>query len=326
MVPAELSMRRILITGATGFVGCALCESLSQSFYVVPAVRRQAAPGQIEVGEIDNTTDWQIALAGCESVVHTAAKVHQMQDGGMQATSDYFLVNTQGTIKLAKQAAEAGVKRFVFLSSIKAMGESGHFSPENPCVPLDAYGKSKREAELGLLDVAKESGMECVILRLPLVYGPGVGANFLRLVRLVDRGLPLPFGMVNNARSLLARHNLVDAIGACLVHPAAANQTYLLSDGEDVSTSGLVRRIAAALEKKPRLLPVSPALMRLAATALGKRTVADRLLDSLVVDSSAIRTELGWSPPSLMQDELVRTAAWYKSVFGQQRRSTGGGK
>jgi nucleoside-diphosphate-sugar epimerase len=319
-------MHRILITGATGFVGRALCENLGQYFEVVPAVRRQRVSGQIEVGEIDDTTDWRIALAGCDGVLHTAAKVHQMQDGSMHSTSGYFRVNTQGTISLARQAADAGVKRFVFLSSIKAMGENGHFTQESPCVPLDAYGKSKREAELGLLDVAKETGMECVILRLPLVYGPGVGANFLRLVRLVDRGLPLPFGMVNNARSLLGRHNLVDAIRTCLEHPAAADRTYLLSDGEDVSTAGLIRKIAAALGKKPRLLSVSPTLMRLAATGFGKRAVIDRLLDSLVVDSSAIRTELGWSPPSRMQDELVCTATWYKSSLGQQRHSTRGGK
>ncbi len=302
---------KVLVTGATGFVGRALVAGLAPGMQVLAAVRQGAGPGQVAVGDIDGHTRWDAALKGCDAVVHAAARVHQMQETGMQGAQAFARVNTEGSINLARQAAAQGVKRFIFISSVKAMGEGGSFRASDACHPQEAYGKSKRDAELQLQELAANSGMEVVILRLPLVYGPGVGANFLRLMQIVDRGLPLPFGLVDNRRSLIGLDNLVDLVATCLVHPAAANQIFLVSDGHDVSTPELIRHIATALRRPARLLPVPVGLMRIGASLLGKRAPADRLFGSLAVDSSPLRLELGWKAPLKLQQGLQETARWY---------------
>jgi nucleoside-diphosphate-sugar epimerase len=298
---------KVLVTGANGFVGCALVAGLEADGVAVEATTRQ------RVGDIDALTDWTAALTGCAAVVHLAARVHVMRDEATNPLAAFRAVNVDGTLNLARQAAAVGVRRFVFLSSIKVNGE-GQEEPyregDTPC-PQDPYAISKWEAEQGLHGIAAETGMEVVILRPPLVYGPGVKANFQRLLGAVDKGWPLPLGAVENRRSLLYLGNLVDAIQLCLAHPAAAGQTYLLSDGEDVSSPELVRRLARAMGRRARLLPVPPAWLRLAGRLAGRRAVVDRLLDSLVVDSSRIRRELGWSPPFCLDAGLAETAQHY---------------
>jgi len=305
-------MALILVTGANGFVGHALCKRLNaegRSFAKV--VRRIASLSEIVVGEIGSETDWRGALDGCESVVHLAARVHIMHDDAMDPLADFRRVNVEGTINLARQAAQAGVRRFVFLSSIKVNGELGRFYGVDQASPQDPYAISKLEAEQGLHQIAAETGMEVVVLRPPLVYGPGVGANFLRLMRAVDQGLPLPFGLVDNCRSLIYLGNLVDAISVCLNHPAAVGKTYHVSDGEDVSTRELVRRLAKALQRPSRLIPVPKGFMKFCGRMLGKKQEMDRLLGSLTVDISPISSGLGWMPPFSMREGLAHTANWY---------------
>jgi UDP-glucose 4-epimerase len=225
----------------------------------------------------------------------------------------YRATNTDATLNLARQAVAAGVKRFVFISSIKVNGEGRElpYSEFDLPSPQDAYAISKWEAEQGLRAIESSTGMQVVILRPPLVYGPGVGANFLRLMRSVERGLPLPFGRVDNRRSLLYLGNFTDAIRVCLDHPAAAGQTFLLSDGEDVSSADLIRRLALAMHRPARLLPLPPSWLRAAGALLGRGAEVDRLLGSLSVDSSKIRRELGWRPPFSMDEGLSQTADYY---------------
>ena len=289
---------KVLVTGAGGFVGKGLVPCLErQGHVVVRAVRAAREDGEVSVGEIGPDTDWGAALDGVEAVVHLAARVHVMQAEDPSSRQAFHRVNTAGTLNLARQAALAGVHRLVFLSSIKVLGEEGVLTASSIPRPADAYGQSKWAAEQGLHTVAMETGLEVVILRPPLVYGPGVGANFARLMHWVRSGIPLPLGGVRNRRSLLALGNLVDAVGWVLRHPAAAGRTYLLSDGEDVSTPDLIRGLARALSRPVRLLAVPPSLLRGLGNLLGRRAEIDRLLGSLVVDASAIRSELGWSPP-----------------------------
>lgn len=321
---------RLLITGASGFVGRALCNTLRQlrlaAHSVVPAVRvAHGLPGEKVIGEINGCTEWRAALTGMDAVVHLAARVHVMRDAAADPLAAYRAVNVEGTLHLARQAAAAGVRRFVFVSSIKVNGEeraTAYTEVDTPA-PGDAYALSKWEAEQGLQQIAAATGLEVVILRPPLVYGPGVGANFLALLRAVTRGMPLPLGAINNQRSLIYVGNLADAIVRCLEHPAAAGKTFMVSDGEDVSTSGLVRRMAAALGRPARLLPVPPSLLHAAARFAKKfpkgRTapaLTRRLLDSLAIDSSAIRRDLDWSPPFTLDDGLRKTVQWYS---GQEK-------
>lgn len=307
----------VLVTGANGFVGRAVRTVLRQAGHAtLPAVRRPSGLAEERVvGDIDPATDWRAALSGVESVVHLAARVHVMNDSAMDPLTAFRSINTAGTLNLARQCAAAGVRRFVFVSSVKVNGEerAAPYTEADAPAPEDAYALSKWEAEQGLRQIAAETGLEVVILRPPLVYGPGVGANFLALLRAVARGMPLPLGAIDNRRSLIYVGNLAAAILCCLEHPAAAGKTFLVSDGEDVSTSGLVRRMAAALGRPARLLPVPPALLRFAARLAKKSALAIRLLDSLTVDSSAIRRELGWSPPFTLDEGLRETAAWYLS-------------
>lgn len=303
----------ILVTGADGFVGKALCGRLGKDgLDFRRGVRQKTFPNDAGIGDIGPETDWGPSLAGCEAVVHLAARVHVMCDTARDPLFEFRQVNVAGTINLARQAAQAGVRRFVFLSSAKVNGEQGVFSEEDLPRPQDAYANSKWEAEQGLHEMAAETGMEIVILRPPLVYGPGVGANFLRLMRSVDLGLPLPLGSVENQRSLIYVENLVDAIMVCLSRPSAAGKTYLVSDGVALSTPILIRQLAQALGRSSRLLPLPAGWIRLAGKMLGKSQEVDRLLGSLVVDNRRINRDLGWVPPCSMQEGLAATAMWYR--------------
>ena len=312
---------RVLVTGATGFVGSALLPAFRAHGHVVrAAVRRSTgcdADEQVRVGDLSPDTDWREALAGVDAVVHLAARVHVMHDTSTDPLADFRRSNVEGTAALARAATASGAKRLVYLSSIKVNGEATHggaFTERDPPAPKDPYGVSKAEAEEALRRIAAESGLEVVVLRPPLVYGPGVRANFLRLMRLADRGVPLPFRAVDNRRSMVFVGNLADAIVRCVEHPAAAGRTFLVSDGEDLSTADLIRRLAKALGKSAILVPVPPGLMRAAANVLGKGAEADRLLGSLRIDSSVLRERLGWRPPFTVDQGLAATAAWYRSA------------
>jgi len=293
----------VLVTGASGFVGKALCaEFLAQNVPVTPIKLSQDAPESIAQ-----------ALRKCSVVVHLAARVHVMQDASLDPLSDYRRTNVEATLNLAALAAVAGIRRFIFVSSVKVNGEStgvGHFFREDDVpAPQDAYGISKMEAEQGLRQIATETGIEVVIIRPPLVYGPGVKANFAALMRAVQRGWPLPLGAVHNQRSLVALDNLVDFIIACINHPAAANQTFLVSDGQDLSSSDLVRGMAQVAGVPARLLPVPVSLLRLAGRMLGKGDALDRLCGNLQLDSSKARELLGWKPPVSVIEGLRRAVA-----------------
>lgn len=310
-------MSTLLVTGANGFVGSAVCrQAASRGLDARGAVRTGGASGAglpvVAVGSIDGQTDWSGALQGCRSVIHAAARVHVMNESSSDPLSEFRRVNVDGTLHLARQAAAAGVRRFVFVSSVKVNGEGTE--PQRPYkasdapAPQDAYGVSKAEAEQGLSRIAAETGLEVAIVRPPLVYGPGVKANFASLLRAVQRGLPLPLGAVtHNRRSLVALDNLVDLLLTCVDHPAAAQQTFLVSDGEDLSTAALIHRMGQTLDKPARLLPVPPFVLQLGASALGKGDVMRRLLGSLQVDIGHTRATLGWSPPITVDEGLRRT-------------------
>jgi UDP-glucose 4-epimerase len=308
----------ILVTGATGFVGSALVKRLtaeSQFNGVVAAVRRNCEPcavgmKQVVVGDLLATTDWSHALQGVDAVVHCAARVHVMREESFDPLRDYLEVNVNGTLNLASQAAKAGVRRFVFVSSIKVNGETNQrgqsFTADGVAAPLDPYGVSKLAAERGLRDIEARTGIQVVIVRPPLVYGPGVKANFASMMRWVARGVPLPLGCIYNARSMVAIDNLIDLLTVCLRHPAAAGQTFLVSDGEDVSTTELLRRTANSMGKKAFLLPVPASVLESFAALLGKRAVAQRLCSSLQVDIDKTRRLLGWSPPLTLDQGLKK--------------------
>jgi nucleoside-diphosphate-sugar epimerase len=310
-----------LVTGANGFLGWAVTQALvDKGIPLLAAVRKSDDLGQnkaptISVGDIGPDTEWSHALDGIDTIIHTAARVHVMRDSIEDPLSEYRKVNVEGTLNLARQAVKQRVKRFVFISSIKVNGESTApelpFTADDHARPLDPYGISKCEAEVGLRQLAKEAGIELVIIRPPLVYGPGVRANFLSIIRWVNMGVPLPLGAIHNKRSLVALDNLVDLIVTCTVHPAAANQTFLAGDGEDLSTTELFQRIGNALDKPARLIPFPATLVKFAASLLGKKAVAERLCGSLQVDISKTRKLLGWEPPISVDEGLRRTVKNY---------------
>ena len=269
---------------------------------------------------MSSTTGWSDALAGVQTVIHCAARVHVMRDHAQDPLTEFRRVNTLGTEILARAAAHCGVKRLVFLSSIRVNGENTlpdtPFDHPSPAKPQDPYAISKWEAEQALTRVAAETGLEIVVLRCPLVYGPGVKGNFLRLLQAVNHGIPLPLALARNRRSLIYLDNLTDAIATCLTHPAAAGKTYLMSDGEDVSTAELISRIAQALGKPSRLWPCPLGLMELVGMLTGKSDEIARLLGSLCIDSSKIRSELDWTPPYTLEQGLAETARW---LHGQNK-------
>lgn len=308
---------RVMVTGASGFVGRALCEECTLRGNEVVAVLRtaQAFGGlatPVVVGDIADQAQWSDALHRIDVIVHLAARTSMSREEGEDTLLAFRRVNTEATIALARQAAQAGVKRFVFLSSAKVNGEltlpGQAFTPDDEPAPEDAYGISKLEAERALRSLCLETGMEFVVIRPPLVYGPGVRGNFQAMVRVLERGIPLPLGAIDNRRSLIALDNLIDLIMTCLTHSAAANQVFMAADGEDVSTSALLRKVAAAYGLPARLIPVPAGLLRFCATALGKRAAADRLLGSLVVDASKARHMLGWKPVLSMDEQLRKMA------------------
>jgi nucleoside-diphosphate-sugar epimerase len=253
--------------------------------------------------------DWTAAVSEVDTVVHLAARVHVMRDASEDPLAEYRRVNVAGTEKLVRLAAAAGVRRVVLMSTVKVHGERGAFRESDPPHPQDAYGVSKYEAEQSLHRIAAETGMEAVIIRAPLVYGPGVRANFLALMRAVTRGIPLPLGAAANRRSLVALDNLVDFIITCIEHPAAANETFLVSDGEDLSTADLIRRLAGSLNRPARLFWVPRCVLMAGASLLGRREMALRLLGSLQVDISKARARLGWTPPLTVDEGLRRAVA-----------------
>lgn len=317
---------KILVTGATGFVGRELTERLQKltGSAVCAAVRSNSAelaPG-IKLFVTGNSladTNWTAALDNVDVIIHLAARVHVMRDASSDPLAAFRAVNVAGTLALARQAAAAGVRRFIFLSSIKVNGEETilgkPFRAEDMAAPQDPYAISKLEAELGLRQIAASSDMEIVIIRPPLVYGPGVKANFQAMMQWVRRGVPLPLGAIRNQRSLVALENLVDLIVTCLDHPAAANQIFLVSDGEDLSTTQLLRRLGLALGKPARLVPIPARLIQIGARMIGRPDVAKRLCGSLQIDLKKTRELLGWSPPYSVDSSFARTAGCFLKQF-----------
>jgi nucleoside-diphosphate-sugar epimerase len=310
---------KVLVTGATGFIGGAVIRRLIKegSKDVVAAVRKpglniSSSLQTVILPSLAVDADWSEALVKVAVIVHCAARAHVMKDDAIDPVEAYREVNVAGTLELARQAALSGVKRFIFISSIKVNGESTpqgrQFLADDTPAPEDPYGVSKSEAEMGLLELAKESSMDVVIIRPPLVYGPGVKGNFASLIKWVERGIPLPLGAVHNLRSLVALDNLVDFISLCIRHPAAANQVFLVSDGNDISTGDLLRKIANAYGRRAWLIPIPVGLMTFIARILGKKAVADRLFGSLMVDITKARDLLGWQPVLSMEEQLKKMA------------------
>lgn len=316
---------KILLSGASGFIGarCLDCLSGPYSFVSVTRFITTNEASNVIISKIDAGSDWHEALKKIDTVIHCAARVHIMDDDAEDPLSAFREVNVEGTLNFARQAAAAGVKRFIFLSSIKVngefsdptvAGESQPFTSFDKPAPEDAYGISKCEAEEALKKVCVDTGMEYVIIRPPLVYGPGVKANFLSMLKWVSRGVPLPLGGINgNKRSLVFVDNLVDLIKTCIEHSAAANQTFLVSDDDDVSTRELLIRVASALGLKSRLLNIPPSWIGLAGKLLGKKDIERRLCASLQVDIAHTKNTLNWMPPYSMEEGLKQTADWYEA-------------
>ena len=315
-----MSKQVILVTGANGFVGKALCNYLNSNNAQIRALTRTPSDfgGDIlnvasnNFGGADSLLE---AMRGVDVVVHLAARVHVMQESSSDALAAYRAVNVDLTINLAKQAAAAGVRRFIYLSSIKVNGEKTPvgraFSADDSPAPEDPYGVSKMEAEQALFELSKSTGMETVVIRPPLIYGPGVGANFLAMMRWLARRVPLPLGAINNRRSMVALDNLLSLILACTSHPKAAGQVFLVSDDQDVSVTQLLNKLAHAMKVPAILLPIPAAMIKFAAAMLGRASVAQRLCDNLQVDIAKTKELLSWSPPLTLDDGLKVTADWY---------------
>ncbi|MEW8027581.1 MAG: NAD-dependent epimerase/dehydratase family protein [Candidatus Thiodiazotropha sp.] len=306
-------MNTVLVTGANGFVGKHLCRYMISSGYGVRAALRQQLPHwplceQVAVGEIDGATDWSGALDGMDTVIHLAARVHVMQEFESDPLAAFRRVNVAGSAALARQAAEAGVKRMIYLSSVKVNGERTHGIPyraDDQPSPEDAYGISKWEAEQALTGIAEQTQLELVIVRPVLVYGAGVKGNFQRLMALLRRDAPLPLGGISNHRSFLSVQNLLDFLHCCIDHPHAAGEVFLAADGEDLSTPELIRKLAHAMNRRARLFPVPLALLRLGGWLTGRTSMIARLTEDLQVDLSKNRERLGWTPVMEMDRALL---------------------
>jgi len=320
-------LKSVLITGATGFIANHLIPLLIKQDWLIKTVIRSeshqlpARVNPVNVGSIDSTTDWRNILQGINTVIHLAARAHILQEQAFNPEAEFFKVNTEGTANLVKQSIEAGVKHFVFISSIGAMATISNqpLTENSPCQPDTPYGRSKLQAEQALINLASQSSMTWTILRPTLVYGSGNPGNMERLIKLINRGLALPFGLVNNRRSFVYVGNLVDAIATTLTHPKATNQIFLVSDGQDLSTPELIRKIAYHMRRPCNLLPVPPSLLKLVGylgdtiqnlsqkpISLNTSTI-DRLLGSLFIDSSHIQTTLKWQPPFSIDQGLEQT-------------------
>jgi nucleoside-diphosphate-sugar epimerase len=319
---ADAAVVRVAVTGADGFVGRALCTRLAAAGLDVRPVVRSPTPGAVAVGDLGPDTDWRAAVAGVDCVVHCAARAHVLRETTTDPLAAYRRVNVQATGGLARAVAAAGVRRLVYVSSIGVHGTStegrGPFRPDDPPAPAEPYAVSKLEAELLLTGLAGREGFELVVVRPPLVYGPGVRANFLRLVQLVDRGWPLPFGAIRGRRSLLGLDNLTGLLLHCVQWPTAAGGTFLASDGEDLALPELIGLLAQSLGRRAVLLPVPPALLRGAGRLAGVAATLARLTGALQVDSSATRARLDWQPPVPVAAGLAATARWYRTTEGRR--------
>ena len=314
---------KILVTGANGFIGTQLSETLANSGHQVRNTARSIAPNNPITSEmitcdLESADNLDHLTTGCDAIVHLAGRAHVMSDDPATSESLYLSANVVVTRRLAQSAARTGVKRMILMSSVKVNGESttidSPFTSQDTPNPQDPYGRSKTQAEQTLWDVASTSGLEGVVIRPPLVYGPGVRANFASLIGIVDRGIPLPLGSIRNKRSFVSVDNLIDCIATTLQTPNAGGQTFLVSDGQDLSTPELIRAIASSLHKSPMLIPIPTALLKLAATTAGKRNAYDRLCGSLTVDIALTKQKLSWTPPFTVQDSLQRTVdAFMKS-------------
>jgi nucleoside-diphosphate-sugar epimerase len=317
---------KILVTGATGFVGSFLCVAAEKLHWSVVAAVRNSTDSSILPDTVDRLRIDSLAedilhedLLGIDAVIYLAARVHVMNDTDENPIEAYRAINTNAPLILAEKAAQAGIHRFIYLSSIKVNGEGSldrhtiYTENDKPFAKLDPYGQSKWEAEIGLRKIASSSLLEVVILRSPLVFGPGVRANFYRLLNLVRNCPILPLGNINNVRSLIYVENLVDSIITCVTHPNAGNQTFLVSDGQDISTSELIIKLRAALSSNLILLPLPISTMLWLGRLTGKSAILQRLLGFLVVDSRKIRETLDWSPPFTLEQGLDKTSAWFKS-------------
>ena len=322
MSPLKTGKVRFLVTGANGFIGHALCDVLLQLGHDVRgAVRHSgvvlsAGVSRVVVGDINDQTDWSSALADVDIIIHLAARVHVMHESSQDELKEFRRTNVDGTENLARSAAVSGVQRMVFASSIKVNGEETlpchHFNEFDIPMPRDSYGISKWEAEQALHRVERETNLEIVIVRPPLVYGIGVKGNFAQMLKVLAKGIPLPLASVTNLRSLVYLGNFVDALEKCAIHPAAAGNTFLVSDGDDVSTPELLRQLGEAMGHRSRLISFSPVLLKLAGRLFGKSAKVERLVGSLQVDSNKIRRELNWHPPFTLQQGLKVTAESYK--------------
>lgn len=313
---------RVLLTGASGFVGRAVhARLLADGVHELRCAQRQLPASPVAAAEfclapsLGPDADWSEALIGVDAVIHCAARVHVMNEQAADPLAEFRRANVEGALRLARQAVEVGVQRFVFVSSIKVNGEQTRpgeaFGADDEPQACDPYGISKRVAEEGLLALGAETGLEVVIVRPPLIYGPGVKANFLSMLRWLNRGVPLPFGAIDNRRSLVALDNLVDLLVLCLSHPQASGQRFLVSDGEDLSTTELLRRLGLALGRPARLLPVPQAWIEGGARLLGRQSLSQRLCGSLQVNIDKTRERLGWTPPLTVDQALARTAAHF---------------